>query len=149
MAKSKQNYSFPTCASCASIDALSPFNIRSNSGGQMPVTNSRSSSGTPASTALSPATANRVRTSFSRRTLFSMYESNGFMAITYYFTVTISVVGPADYATKSDIIFLNSSRIVAHPSFSSLLSIRHVSDPIPRDRNSHPSNQAEELHPSS
>ena len=28
--------------------------------------------------------AYRVRTSFSRRTLFSMYESNGFIGIAYY-----------------------------------------------------------------
>ena len=33
------------------------------------------------STAFSPVAAYRVRRSFSRRTLFSMYESNGFMSI--------------------------------------------------------------------
>ena len=37
------NHSLPNLASCASIDALSPLRIRSNSGGQMPVTNSRPS----------------------------------------------------------------------------------------------------------
>ena len=92
------NHSLPSWASCASIVALSPLRIRSNSGGQMPVTNSRSASGTPASVstnrqvacaskwlqwcAFSPVAAYRVRTSFSRRTLFSMYESNGFIGIT-------------------------------------------------------------------
>ena len=36
------------------------------------------------STAPSPVAADHVRTSFSRRTLFSMYESNGFIGIAYY-----------------------------------------------------------------
>ena len=54
------NHSLPNWASCASIEyppsyqeflisrrgTLSPFRIRSNAGGQMPVTNSRSSPGT-------------------------------------------------------------------------------------------------------
>ena len=43
-------------------------------------------------TAFSPVAAYRVRTSFSRRTLFSIYESNGFIGIAYSITVTISVV---------------------------------------------------------
>ena len=90
-------HNLPSRASCASIDALSPLRIRSNSGGQVPVTNSRSSSGTPASAstnrqvacaskwcAFSPVAAYRVRKSFSRRTLFSIYESNWFMALFYH-----------------------------------------------------------------
>ena len=58
------NHSLPSWASCASIDALSPFRIRSSSG---------------------------------RRTLFGMYESNGFIEIAYYIIVTISMVpGPLE-----------------------------------------------------
>ena len=47
--------------------------------------------GPPRNIALSPVAAYRARTSFRRRTLFSMYESNGFITITHYITVTISV----------------------------------------------------------
>ena len=85
----RQNHSLPSWASCASIDALSPLRIRSNSVGQTPVTNAPPLTGAtgvppvaglhrcgfPRSPAFSPVAADRVRRSFSRRTLFSMYES--------------------------------------------------------------------------